>query len=226
MARLLTVLGIAGVAVMATAPAASAALSARDFALGAQFGTEGIGGQLETSLVPHTLDLNIGISRFSHSQSFTADSTKFDAHVRLGGEPIGVSWFPFHGGFKINAGVLINSNRARVDGSSNSNGSYTINGHTYTGSEVGTLTGATNFRTVAPYVGIGYGDPFAGGRLTFTVNAGVAFEGSPNAHLAASNGANNPQLAADIASEQRMVNHKLNVLQYWPQVMLGIAYRF
>lgn len=224
MRKIVSVAGILGLVL--AAPLARAAVSPHDFAMGVGVGTEGIGGQLSTQLIRHTLDFNIGVSRFSHHFSFTADSTKFGANLRLGGEPIGFSWFPFHNGLKLDAGILINANHASVMGQPNSGNTYNVNGHTYTSSQVGTLHGDTNFRTAAPYVGIGYGDPFAGGRWTFSVNAGVAFEGSPNVELTASGASGNQQLQNDIKAEQAKVNNKLQFLQFWPQVSIGLTYRF
>lgn len=224
MRKILATVGALGF--LAAAPIAHASVSPHDFALGVGVGTEGIGGQLSTQLIRHTLDFNIGVSRFSHHFSFTADSTKFGANLRLGGEPVGVSWYPFHNGFKIEGGVLINANHASVTGQPNSGSTYTINGRTYTASQVGTMHGDTNFRTAAPYVGVGYGDPFAGGRWTFSVNAGVVFEGKPNVTLTASNASNNAQLQKDIQAEQTTVNNKLQFLQFWPEISIGLTYRF
>lgn len=189
-------------------------------------GTEGIGGQVSAQVVPHTLNLNLGFSRFGHDFSFTADNAKFNSHLRLGAVPIVLSWFPFHGNFSLDAGVFINQNRVSATGVPASNGTYTINGSTYTASQVGTMTGTTNFNTAAPYVGIGWGDPFDGGRWSVLLNAGAMYEGSPHVDLNATGAASNPQLASDVQAAQHSVNQKLSFLNWWPVVSVGVAYRF
>jgi hypothetical protein len=215
------------IAVLTTSPAlASAAISPHDFALGAGIGTAGIGGQLTTQLIPHRLNLNVGISRFTHSFHFTTDNTNFGSNLRLGGEPIVLSFYPFGGNFNIDAGAVINANRATVTGEPNANATYTINGDTYTAAEVGSLRGATHFNTVAPYVGVGWGQPFEGGRWSFLINAGAMYEGSPHVSLAASGASSNPKLASDVKAEQSKVNSHLNFLNWWPVITVGVSYRF
>lgn len=189
-------------------------------------GTEGIGGGISTQLVPHTLNLNIGLSRFGHNFHFTADNANFSSHLRLGAIPIVLAWYPFHGNFSLNAGVYINQNQVTATATPDAGGSYTINGDRYTASQVGSMSGKTHFNQVAPYVGVGWGNPFDGGRWTFRANAGAMYEGNPQVRLSATGAANNRQLAADVVAAQRSVNSKLNFLNWWPVVTFGVAYRF
>jgi hypothetical protein len=60
------------------------------------------------------------------------------------------------------SGKRESQNAADVTGVPEVGGNYTINGRTYTASEVGSLTGKTHFNTVALYVGIGWGNPVYG----------------------------------------------------------------
>ena len=105
-------------------------------------------------------------------------------------------------------------------------GTYTLNGHTYTAQQVGSLTGKTHFNGAAPYVGIGWGDPMDGGRLTFTANVGAIYQGAPNISLTATGAAANPQLASDVQAEQNRVNSKVSGYQWWPVMGVGLMYRF
>ncbi len=189
-------------------------------------GTEGIGAGISTQLVPHTLNLNVGFSRFGHNFSFTADNARFGSHLRLGAVPVVLAWYPFHGNFSLDAGVFINQNQVTATATPDAGGVYTINGDRYTAAQVGTLSGRTHFNGVAPYVGVGWGNPFAGGRWTFLANAGAMYEGNPQVRLAATGAASNPRLAADVAAAQQSVNSKLNFLNWWPVVTVGVAYRF
>lgn len=205
---------------------AHAAVSPQDFAMGVGIGSEGIGGQISAQLVPHTLNVNLGFSRFTHNFSFTADNANFEGRLRLGAVPVVLSWYPLHGNFSLDAGVFINQNQVETTASPNAGGAYTINGVTYSASQVGQLSGVTNFNTAAPYVGIGWGNPFAGGRWTFMANAGAMYEGAPGVRLTATGAAADPRLAADVQALQNSVNNKLNFLNWWPVVTVGIAYRF
>jgi len=197
-------------------------------AVGLGLGTEGIGGTVTAAVIPGRLNVNLGVSRFDHNFNFTADNANFNSKLTLGGEPITLSYYPFHGyGFNVQAGIIINQNSANVTGQPNAGGTYTINGATYTAAQVGTLSGKTNFNTVAPYIGVGWGNPvFGSSRWTFMANAGAMYEGNPNVTLSATGAAANPQLASDVRAAQNSVNSKLNFLNWWPVVSVELAYRF
>ncbi len=197
-----------------------------DVAVSLGVGTEGLGGEVAVPLVRHTINLNIGYSGFSHDFNFNADDANFHAHLQLGAVPIVLAWYPFHNNFSIDGGAYINLNQVTAHATPDAGGSYTINGDTYTAAQVGSMSGKTHFNAVAPYVGIGWGDPFEGGRWTFLANAGAIYEGNANVHLVATGAASNPQLAHDVAEAQHQVNSKLNFLNWWPVVTVALAYRF
>jgi hypothetical protein len=197
-----------------------------DVAVSLGVGTEGIGGELAVPLIRHTLNLNIGYSGFSDNFHFTADQANFHAKLRLGAVPLVLSVYPFHGNFSLDAGANINFNQVSAIATANYGATYTINHTTYTAAEIGSLSGKTHFNTVAPYVGIGWGDPFEGGRWTFLANAGAVYEGAPAVRLIATGAASDPRLASDVAAAQNSVNHQLNFLHWWPIISIAVAYRF
>jgi len=197
-----------------------------DVAVSLGVGTEGIGGDLAVPLIRHALNLNIGYSGFSADFHFTADNAHFHAKLRLGAVPLVLSFYPFHGNFAVNAGAYINLNQVAATATANQGATYTINGDRYTVTEAGSISGKTHFNTVAPYAGIGWGDPFAGARWTFLANAGAIYEGRPDVRLIATGAASDPGLAGDVATVQRMVNHDLDFLNWWPVVTVAVAYRF
>jgi len=219
---------IAGALALAASASASAfPMPFHGIAAGLGVGTEGIGVQATTNIIPKTLNLNVGFSTTpTISGNFTSDNVQYDASVRFQGEPVTLSWFPFHGNLNLTAGLFFNQNRFAVTGQPDAGGTYTINGTTYSASQIGSLSGQTNFNAVAPYVGIGWGDPMDGGRLTFTANVGAIYEGAPDVSLSATGAAGDPQIASDVASLQNSVNSRLNGYQWWPVASLGLMYRF
>ena len=194
-------------------------------AAGLGVGTEGVGIQGTTAIIPKTLNLNVGFNYLHLSRSIHTSNVNYNAGVNLQGEPITVSWFPFQGNLNLTAGVFINQNGFNVTGTP-TRGTYTFNAHTYTASQVGSLTGKTHFNGAAPYVGIGWGDPMDGGRLTFTANVGAIYEGAPNVRLTATGSAANRQLASDVQSEQNSLNNKVSGYQWWPVMGVGLMCRF
>lgn len=219
--------GLLALAISAVANASAFPMPFHGIAAGLGVGTEGIGVQATTNIIPKTLNLNIGFSTIRPSESFTSGNVNYNATFRLQGEPITLSWFPFHGNFNLTAGLFLNQNRFAVTAVPDASGTYTINGNTYTTSQINSISGHTNFNAVAPYVGIGWGDPMDGGRLTLTANVGAIYEGAPDVTLAASGPeAGNAQVQQDIAAEQENVNSHLNGFQWWPVASLGLMYRF
>lgn len=188
-------------------------------------GTMGVGGLISLPLVRHTLNINLGFSDFSYSTNIHADGTKFHSELWLGGAPVIFNYFPFHNNFSLNAGFFINRNRVTATGVPGDAG-YTINGNYYSAAEVGNMSGRTQFKSIAPYVGIGYGDPFEGGRWSFIANIGAIYEGSPGIRLNADGAAYNVALANDVNHLQSRLNHEVNFLNWWPVATIGIAYRF
>lgn len=213
-------------AILAVPITANADPFKNDVAVSLGIGTEGIGGELAVPLIRHTLNLNLGYSGFSGDFHFRADSAHFRAKLRLGAVPLVLSFYPFHGNFVLNAGAYINLNQIAANATANQGATYRINGKNYTVTQVGSLSGRTHFNTVAPYAGIGWGDPFEGGRWTFLANAGAIYEGRPDVRLIATGAASDPRLAGDVATVQRTVNHDLNLLNWWPVVTIAVAYRF
>ena len=99
------------------------------FAAGLGVGTEGVGIQGTTAIIPKTLNLNVGFDYLHLSHSFHTSNVNYNAGVNLQGEPITVSWFPFQGNFNLTAGLFINQNGFNVTGTP-TGGTYTFNGHT------------------------------------------------------------------------------------------------
>jgi hypothetical protein len=207
-------------------PCASA-LSPPSVALGPLISTTGIGVEAATPIIPRFLNVNIGLTAFGFKDVVGSDCVSinnetrfcmpFNGKVRLGAVPLYLTLYPFGGWFNVQAGVYFNNNRLSV--SAQAPGPYAA---------FGTISGETHFYVAAPYVGIGFGQPFEGGRFTFTGSLGVMFEGPSNIHLNASNAAMLaiPGVAGRIQSEEVTINHEISFAQFFPVVSLGLLYRF
>jgi hypothetical protein len=194
---------------MVSSPACGADLPR--IALGPTAGTTGLGLSAAVALLPNLLNLNTGVTAWDFSDTVDVDGTPYEAKFRLGAIPIYLTIYPFGGWFNLQAGLDIPATRGRVTAN--------IPG-------AGTVTGATHFNSVAPYLGVGFGQPFQNSRLTFTGNLGVMFEGPPRVTLTAANPAQTPGAAAQIQNEQDTINSKAQIAQFFPVVNLGMLYRF
>ncbi len=99
---------------------------------------------------------------------------------------------------------------------------------TYAADEVGALGGDVDFRPVAPYIGIGWGNPLGRtGRWGLATDLGVAFTGSPDIDLCASGpiGAD-PTFQARLAEEEKDIQDDLDIFKIYPVLSINLYYRF
>jgi hypothetical protein len=199
-----------------------------DNALGPMVSTSGVGASVAVPLVAGRLNFNTGFTAFGLSRGFEVDGSPFHGKVRVGAVPLYLTFYPFANWFNLQAGMVFNNNRASALAQAPPEGTIHIFGETYTAAQLGTVTGATHFDKIAPYIGIGFGQPFAGGRFTFTGNLGVMFEGQPGVRLRVSNPAvaAAPGEAAQLQKYQNTINHDARILQYYPILSFAVVYRF
>ena len=210
----------------------AAPASARTVGITADAGTMGFGVNLGTQLIPNTLDIRTGYTHFGLSRSGTYNksgtSLPYTGHLGLGGIPVLLDWFPFHGAFRFTAGVFDNRTDVNANATPAPGSTVTINGDTYTAAQVGTLTGRIDYaRKIEPYAGIGWGHlaPRRHG-FVYNVDLGVLFTGSPQVALNASNPGNNATLASDVAAAQATAQDSANKVTLWPMLQIGLGYAF
>jgi hypothetical protein len=214
--------------ILAAAAAFAAAGSVHAVGVGVRAGTTGLGADLGWNLAP-TVNARVGYSAFSYGTHINSGDVRYDSKLKLSNLSGLVDWH-VGGPFRISAGVILNDNRYNMNGEP-SNGTFRINGTTYSTSQVTSLGG--NVRSgnrLAPYVGIGTGS-VAGTGVNFYWDLGIMFMGSPKATLNAScgpslNAAQCAQLQNDVASAQRNLESDLSRFKYYPVANIGITVGF
>jgi hypothetical protein len=219
-------------AVCAAAPAISAAASP-DFGVALRAGTPGVGLDLDLGLSP-SFGMRVGFAGFNVNHDINTSDVNYSGRLKLRTVTGLLDWYVFQGGFHLTAGVAGSGTKLDVVGQPNQ-GFYTINGKTYSSSQLGSLTGQLKFgNSVSPYVGFGWGNP-AGedGRLHLLFDVGAIYGGTPSVSLTAQCGPAAPsgsplcdQAQGDVAAEQQKLRNKADFLRWYPMVSLGIALRF
>jgi hypothetical protein len=222
----LKLLTVALFAALIVSPACATTLP--EVAVGPVISTTGLGFEAATPLLAQRLNLNIGATLFGFNDTVTVNGMPFYGKARLGAVPIFLSYYPFGGWFNLQAGIYLNDNNVSLMARAPVDGTIRIFHQTFTAAQLGIVTGSTHYAPVAPYVGIGFGQPFRGSRLSFTGSLGVMFQGSSNLRLQASNPAVLliPGVPAAIAKDENTINHDARIAQYFPVVNVGIVYRF
>lgn len=197
-------------------------------ALGPKIGTTGIGLDL-TFGVTRFLNLRSGFNYGSFSLSSTLGDVDYDLDVSLTSIPLLVDIQPFGGHFRITGGLYIQPD-SKADINAAPTTPTQIGEHTYAPDVIGTLSGEiTVADTVAPYLGIGFGNSVGEDQmLTFMMDIGVIFQ-SYDATLTANGGGMTTKLDTfrkDLALEESNVQKDVGDWNIFPVFTLGIAYHF
>ncbi len=195
------------------------------FALSAKAGTLGVGLEGAANLNSN-FNARLGFNTLGYDYDGIESGIHYDFELDLQSIAGLVDWFPFEQGLRFTGGLMINNNK--LDLIATPSGSYTIGGTTYTAAEVGSLTGKLDFDDVAPYVGVGWGNPFGRkGNWSFNFDLGVMFQGSPKISFS-TNGtlASNAAFQADVEREKKDLEGELDDFDIYPVIAFGITYRF
>ncbi|HEV2269561.1 MAG TPA: hypothetical protein VGR92_08890 [Steroidobacteraceae bacterium] len=204
-----------------------------DFAVAVRAGTLGAGLDLDLGLSP-AFGMRVGFAGFNIDHNLDTSDVDYAGRLKLRTVTGLLDWYVLEGGFHLTAGVAGNGTKLDVVGEP-SQGSYTIDGRTYSSSQVGSLNGELKLgNSVSPYLGFGWGNPAGeNGRVHFLFDVGAIYGGTPSVSLTAQCGPAAPPGSAicgraqsDVASEEDKLSHKADFLRWYPVVSLGIGVRF
>lgn len=203
----------------------NAAAAFNEWAIAAKGGTLGLGGDLTTNLIPQ-VNLRAGVQWLDLGLSASFGDVDYDVDVGFLNPLVLIDWYPFKGSFRVSGGVLFNSSDIRLQARPSE--AVEIGGATYTPAELGSLRGEAEWRSAAPYVGIGWGNALGkGGRWGFVTDLGVAFTGSPNIDLSATGPISaDPTFRARLAEEERDIQDELDAFKFYPVLSLSLFFRF
>lgn len=192
-----------------------------------KIGTLGLGAEYVTDINDRT-NLKFGVNGFNYNYDSSEGGVDYDLDLKLFSVSALVDYHPSAGSFRITGGLLFNGNKIEATGKPTGAATYTIGSTVYTSAQVGTLTGNIDFDSVAPYIGIGFGNAItADGNTSFNFDLGVVFQGSPDVTLAATGAlATNAAFMADLKKEQLDLQNDIDNFELYPVVSLGFSYRF
>ncbi len=210
----------------AMAPAARAATG--DIALGARISSLGIGPDLTIGL-SHQLNIRVAGHWGSYDIDGTSEDIDYECDLELLSGLVSAEWFPLKGrSFHLVAGALFNGNNLEARGETSPYRSYTLGGTDYSGTDIGRLQGDIDYNLIAPYVGLGWGNPVhKDSNWTFFLDLGVAYQGAADVRLTASGAvASDPEFQRNLQQEEEDLEDDLDRFNYYPVVALGLTYKF
>jgi hypothetical protein len=212
---------------------ASGQALAGDFSLTPQVGSLGLGLnagcrindyfklRLNANFLGFSLERTIDEVRYNADLSFFTVGALADAH-------------PFGGNFRVTGGLYYASLNMDVNARLEQGNSYKLGGHTYTGEQLGTWEGTATWKTLAPYLGIGWGSG-AGTESGFSFHAdlGALYVGSPKVRITPSDSARKAaafmgyDMEEDVRAEESKARKSISkTSRFWPVLSLGVSYRF
>lgn len=212
---------------------AYASTASADTAVAVRAGTLGIGLDLDFGLT-EKLNLRVGYSAFSHDDEIEDSDVLYDGEIKLSNAQALLDWHVFGGGFRLSFGAVGLGTKIDVVGRP-TGGTYEIGDDVFTADQVGSLRGEVEYsNSIAPYIGIGWGNPVdKGGRFTFLFDIGAVYGGSPKVKLTAQCGTAAPagsavcnQLQQAVRDEEAELEDEGAVAKWWPVLSLGVAVRF
>ncbi|MUL34917.1 hypothetical protein [Gloeocapsopsis dulcis] len=205
------------------------------FALGGKVSTLGVGIEGVGAISPN-FNGRLGFNYLGFGSGFTENNIDYDGDLQLLNATGMLDWFPSStSGFRVTGGVVYQNNR--VDAIARPAEVLEIGGIEFPLAAVGQLEGSLTFpNTIAPYIGIGYGNPVRrGSAFSFNIDLGVLFPGSPQANLQATGpGVDliggipvvNNLLEDAIAQEEEQIEDNVSWLGVYPVLFIGVSYQF
>jgi hypothetical protein len=197
------------------------------FAVSGKSGTLGIGGDFTTGITDN-VNARVGLNMLDlDTDDVEIEDIEYDLGIDLQSFSALVDWHIFDDSFRISGGLISMNNKITLDVRPTK--SEEIGGITYTPTQIGTLSGSVEIDNLAPYVGIGWGNPLTHNqRWGFTCDFGVAFTGSPDVALTSIGGSlsSDSTFLANLEKERRDIEDDLDSLKFYPVISLGLFFRF
>jgi hypothetical protein len=200
--------------------------------MGVRAGTLGYDVDFDVSLVP-TLSLRLAYNGLNYNHSVNDTGVRYDGKLKISSFSTLLDWHLLPGGFRLSAGAVASGPKIDVVGTPSGSGTYQIGDNTYTAAQVGSLQGQIKIgNSVAPYVGVGWGNvPKGTLPVTFLFDVGAIYGGTPKVSLMATCNAGIPpaqctQLQNDVGVEIRKLEDNVSAIKWYPVVSIGIGIRF
>ncbi|HKL88109.1 MAG TPA: hypothetical protein VJ884_03815 [Salinibacter sp.] len=192
---------------------------AQRVALGTRASTLGIGADATVGLTS-TLNLRVGGSYFPVQRSGvmrTEVDVRYDVTARLAAGLLLLDWHPFDNALRLSAGGVYNA--SRIQGEARPTESHTVQGKTFSPERLGRLDAEASFRnTIAPYVGVGFGNAVRGSRLDLFFDLGAMYVNRPEVQMSGRG------LIAATSNHESTLNRGLQSFHILPYISLGLSY--
>jgi hypothetical protein len=197
----------------------------------ADLGSTGAGAHI---VVPMETYLNgrFGINYFKHDFNKKSGLVDYQLKGKLQTFDVLFDWFVLDNSrFRLTGGLVYNGSQFDAVAQADALGKFTLNGTTYSATDVGVLNGRVKFRKAAPYLGIGWGNPLAAGsRWQFNGDLGAFYQGKADVHLVSLGCTTSntvcKAVATDVAAERVRLQDDASSYKFYPVLRASLSYHF
>ena len=194
------------------------AVQAQYYAIALKVSTLGIRMEVNRTFGRH-FNSRVGFSYMAYSQEGVGNEDySYVGNLKLMSGTVLLDWFPFSGSFHVTSGAVINMNSG--DAILTPLQSYDVGGRVYTPEMLGNLTAKLTFNRVAPYLGLGFGNPGLWKGFSWTFDIGAIYQGQPNVDLQATG------LLEPSAEQEPLIEDNLSWFKLYPVISLGLMFGF
>ncbi len=151
-------------------------------AAGPSFGTLGAGAEVAFRISPKWSVRGLVGAGVFDLEDVTIDDVDYDIDARNVAGLVTADYYPWERSFRIAAGVMFTGGNSDLELGSGPS-LLRIGGGEYAREAVREITGEVENTAVAPYIGIGWGNQFRGGRWGVGFDLGFGYVGEPDVVL-------------------------------------------
>jgi|GEM_PF-471583 len=187
-------------------------------------GTQGIGLEIGTAFNEY-IGARTGVNYAKYSDGDEINNIDYDYDVNVLNANALIDVRPFANGFRMTGGAYFQPDE--VEFSATPAGSESINGTTYTASEIGRIDGKVETGDISPYAGIGFSRAFTKtSNWFFDTDLGVKFNDISTNITSNGTLAGDATFDADLQAEKQKVQDKFDAIEYYPIFNIGFGYKF
>jgi len=193
--------------------------------LAGRISTLGLGAELNFGL-SDSFAARIGINDGTFNHNTDVRSLNYSFDWQLQSISAIADWYPSQGSFRASGGILYNNNSNKYVVNP-ANGNYIINGTPYSSTLIASYSGTMAFNKIAPYIGIGWGNPAEKNKgWGFVTDIGYIYQGNPKSDVVVTCTTTCPtNLQSDATAENNYLQENSGY-SWWPVVSIGISYQW
>ncbi len=214
-------------------------------AISAEISTTGVGVDYIYGISPN-LHLRASVNGGQLSYDFEGDDNngqegdelQYEGDLNLFSIGGTADWYPTGGWFRLSAGLFFSDNNASGSATCESaSGSceFGDDGEEFNRQQLGTVEADVEFNPIAPYVGVGFGNPLKKQGWGFSGDIGLLIQGSADVELRSQGDCSavppfnidcTAERDAALEEEEREIEEDVKALQAYPVINLALTYRF